>query len=263
MSTFDWNFLISIIPEMLNGLLVTLQITVIVIVLSMLLAVPLAVARMTKIEVIRWTAQGYIEIFRCTPLLVQLFWIFYALPVLLGITIPGFLSAVIALTANLTAFMAEAYRSGFQAVPVKQVEAGKMLRLSRLQQLRYIIVPQALKQQTPVILSLNISLFKDTALVSTIAVSDLMFSANTIATESYKSLEVFTVAALIYFAIAFPASLVTSYLERRSQLAGERGAPTARRSLRARLSREDQAALALSGAGTTDSSSTLNGTERS
>lgn len=224
MSKFDWGFLGSILPEMLNGLLVTLEITVIVIVLSMLLAVPLAVARMTKIEVIRWVAQGYIEIFRCTPLLVQLFWIFYALPVMLGITVPGFLSAVIALTANLTAFMAEAYRSGFQAVPVEQIEAGQMLRLNKFQQLRYIIVPQAIKQQIPVILSLNISLFKDTALVSTIAVPDLMFTANTIASESYKSLEVFTLAAIIYFAIAFPASVITSHIERRSQLAGQRGA---------------------------------------
>jgi His/Glu/Gln/Arg/opine family amino acid ABC transporter permease subunit len=226
MHSFDWSFFSSIIPQMLHGLLVTLEITVIVIVLSMLLAVPLAVARMTKIEVIRWVAQGYIEIFRCTPLLVQLFWIFYALPVLLGITLPGFLSAVIALTANLTAFMAEAYRSGFQAVPVEQVEAAQMLRLSRVQQLQYIIVPQALKQQIPVILSLNISLFKDTALVATIAVTDLMFTANTISAQSYKALEVFTLAALIYFVVAFPASLITSHIERRGQLAGQRGAKT-------------------------------------
>ena len=223
MSTFDWSFFTSVIPEMLSGLWVTLQLTVIVIVLSMILAAPLAVARMARIEVIRWAAQGYIEIFRCTPMLVQLFWIFYALPVLLGVTISGFLSAVIALTANLTAFMAEAYRSGFQSVPVEQVEAGQMLRLSRFQQLRYIIVPQAIKQQTPVILSLNISMFKDSALVSTIAVSDLMFTANTISSESYKSLEVFTLAAFMYFAIAFPASLITSSIERRAQLAGQRG----------------------------------------
>ena len=226
MGKFDWSFVNDIIPQMLSGLLTTLEITVIVIVLSMILAVPLAVARMTKIEVIRWVAQGYIEIFRCTPLLVQLFWIFYALPVLLGITLPGFLSAVIALTANLTAFMAETYRSGFQSVPVEQVEAAQMLRLSRVQQLQYIIVPQALKQQIPVILSQNISLFKDTALVATIAVPDLMFTANTISAQSYKALEVFTVAALIYFAIAFPASVITSHIERRSQLAGQRGAKT-------------------------------------
>lgn len=214
---FDWDAVAKAFPSMLGGLGTTLELTVITIAISMVLAVPLAVARMARIEVIRWGAQGYIEVFRCTPMLVQLFWIFYALPALTGVTLPGFTSAAIALTANLTAFMAEAYRSGFQAVPVEQVEAGRMLQLSRYEQLRHIIVPQALRQQLPVILSLNISLFKDTALVSTIAVSDLMFVSNTNAAASYRSLEIFTAAAVIYFVIAFPASLVTSAIERRMQ----------------------------------------------
>jgi His/Glu/Gln/Arg/opine family amino acid ABC transporter permease subunit len=222
---FDWGAVANAWPHLLSGLGVTLQIAAITIVLSMILAVPVAVARMSAIEIVRWIAQLYIEIFRCTPMLVQLFWIYYALPALTGITIPGFASAVIALTANLTAFMAEAYRSGFQAVPVEQIEAGKMLRLSRFQQLRHIIVPQALRQQIPVILSLNISMFKDTALVSTIAVHDLMFQANTAATETYRSLEFFTTAAAVYFCIAFPVSLLTSYFERRGQLARTGRAP--------------------------------------
>lgn len=214
---FDWDVVAQALPSLLQGLGLTLQITVITIVISMILAVPVAVGRMSKIEVIRWAAQGYIEIFRCTPLLVQLFWIFYALPALTGVTLPGYASAVIALTANLTAFMAETYRSGFQSVPVEQVEAGRMLQLSRFQQLRYIIVPQAMRQQLPVILSLNISLFKDTALVSTIAVADLMFISNTISAQNYRALEIFTLAAFIYFAIAFPVSLITSAIERRMQ----------------------------------------------
>ena len=213
---FDWNVVANAFPAMMQGLGLTLQITVITIVISMILAVPLAVGRMSKIEVIRWAAQGYIEIFRCTPLLVQLFWIFYALPALTGVTLPGYASAVIALTANLTAFMAETYRSGFQSVPVEQVEAGRMLQLSRFQQL-------------PVILSLNISLFKDTALVSTIAVSDLMFISNTISSQTYRALEVFTLAAGVYFAIAFPISLITSSIERRMQNSSGMGAPAPRR----------------------------------
>ncbi|GCE43012.1 ABC transporter permease protein [Rhodococcus wratislaviensis] len=221
---FDWNVVADAFPLMLDGLVVTLELTVITIAISMVLAVPVAVARMSEIELVRWGAQAYIEVFRCTPMLVQLFWIFYALPALTGLTISGFTSAIIALSANLTAFMAEAYRSGFQAVPVEQVEAGKMLRLTRLQQLRYIIVPQAIRQQTPVILSLNISIFKDSALVSTIAVADLMFVANTISSETYRSLEVFTLAAVIYFAVAFPVSLATSNLERRMQQNSARGA---------------------------------------
>ncbi|MFE7420041.1 amino acid ABC transporter permease [Rhodococcus sp. NPDC057529] len=231
---FDWNVVADAFPLMLDGLVVTLELTVITIAISMVLAVPVAVARMSEIELVRWGAQAYIEVFRCTPMLVQLFWIFYALPALTGLTISGFTSAIIALSANLTAFMAEAYRSGFQAVPVEQVEAGKMLRLTRLQQLRYIIVPQAIRQQTPVILSLNISIFKDSALVSTIAVADLMFVANTISSETYRSLEVFTLAAVIYFAVAFPVSLATSNLERRMQQNSARGA-TGSQSLLSRM----------------------------
>lgn len=211
---FDWSVVSSNFPRLLDGLGMTITLTVIVVVLSMILAVPVALARMSNVEVVRWIAQGYIELFRCTPLLVQLFWVYYALPTLTGITIPGLVSAAIALTLNLTAFMSEALRSGFQAVPVEQVEAGKMLRLTRWQQIRYIIIPQAVRQQLPVILSLNISLFKDTALVSTIAVADLMFTANKIASESYRALEILTTAALMYFVIAFPVSLILSRVER-------------------------------------------------
>jgi polar amino acid transport system permease protein len=211
---FDWSVVSSNFPRLLDGLGMTITLTVVVVVLSMILAVPVALARMSNVEVVRWIAQGYIELFRCTPLLVQLFWVYYALPTLTGITIPGLVSAAIALTLNLTAFMSEALRSGFQAVPVEQVEAGKMLRLTRWQQIRYIIIPQAVRQQLPVILSLNISLFKDTALVSTIAVADLMFTANKIASESYRALEILTTAALMYFVIAFPVSLILSRVER-------------------------------------------------
>lgn len=225
MSGYDFEWSVVDWSRLLDGLGLTLQLAAITIVLSMVLAVPVGVARMSKIEIIRWVAQGYIELFRCTPMLVQLFWIYYALPPLLGVTIPGFACAVIALTANLTAFMAEAYRSGFQSVPVEQIEAGKMLRLTTWQQLRYIILPQSLRQQTPVILSLNISMFKDTALVSTIAVGDMMFKATEAASESYRSLEWFSTVAVMYFVIAFPASLLTSHLERRNQLAAQGRAP--------------------------------------
>lgn len=229
---FDWSLVWTSLPRLFEGLAMTIQITVIVLVLSMILAVPVALARMSSIEVLRWVAQGYIEIFRCTPLLVQLFWIYYALPTLTGITLPGFASAVIALTGNLTAYMAETYRSGFQSVPVEQIEAGKMLRLTRAQQVRYIILPQALKQQLPVILSYNVTLFKESALVSTIAVTDLMFMANQIASESYRALEMFTTAAMIYFVIAFPATLVLSRIERNMLQGERRGNGESRRSLR-------------------------------
>lgn len=225
---FDWSGVTDHIPQLAHGLLVSVELTVIASALSMALAVPVGFARMSEIDLVRWVAQAYIEIFRCTPMLVQLFWIYYALPALFGITLPGFTSAAIALTANMTAFTAEALRSGFQSVPVEQIEAAKMLRLSGVERTVFIILPQALRQQLPVLVSLNISLFKDTALVSTIAVADLMFVSNSIATQTYRSFEPLTVAALLYFVIAFPASLIVSRLERNMMRSGHAGPPRRR-----------------------------------
>ncbi|MCU1527864.1 MAG: hypothetical protein JWP75_1627 [Frondihabitans sp.] len=219
----DWGVAIAGLPLMIQGLGLTVLITVIVLALSLVLAVPVALARMSEIDALRWAAQIYIEIFRCTPLLIQIIWIFYALPTLTGITLPGFWAAVVALTFNLTAYMAEAYRSGFQAVPVEQVEAAKMLRLSRFAQIRYIVIPQAMKQQLPVILSLSISSFKDTALISTIGVADLMYTSQNLALQSYRSLEVLTFAAGLYFVVAFPVSIIVNQLERRTPGSGRAG----------------------------------------
>ena len=222
---FDWSVLGPALPHLLHGLVLTIEISVIVIVISTVLGFPLAVARMSRHEIIRWPAQVYIEIFRCTPLLVQLLWVFYALPAVLGITIPAVPSVCIALTANLTAFMAEAYRAGMQSVPVEQIEAAQMLRLSRYQILRNIIIPQAFRQQIPIILSLDVSLFKDTSLVSALGVADLTFQGNVLSSQTYRPLEIFTTVALIYFIIAFPLTLITSAIEARITRSSSFGAP--------------------------------------
>lgn len=222
---FDWSVLQSALPHLLTGLRETVIIAVVVIAISTVLGFPLALARMSRIEVIRWPAQLYIEIFRCTPMLVQLFWVFYALPAFLGITMSSFLSVVIALSANLTAFLAEAYRAGMQSVPVEQIEAAQMLRLSRLSIIRHIVVPQAFRQQIPTILSLDVSMFKDTSLVSTLGVGDLMFQGNILSSQTYRPMEIFTGVALIYFIVAFPLTLITSAVERHYIAASSIGAP--------------------------------------
>jgi polar amino acid transport system permease protein len=190
----------------------------------MIIAVPLALARMSSITAIRWLAQLYIEIFRGTPLLVQLIWVYYALPAALGISLAPFTAVVIALSANLTAFMAEAYRAGFQSVPKEHVEAAQVLGLRQLHVVRFITVPQAIKQQIPVILSLNISLFKDSSLVSTLGVADLVYRGNIASSLLFRPMEIYTTVAIIYFAIAFPATLITSYIERRMIRSHEGGA---------------------------------------
>ncbi len=219
---FDWSIIPPIFPSLLQGLELTLEITVVTIAVSMVVAVPLALARMATVTIIRWPAQLYIEIFRGTPLLVQLIWVYYALPVVLGINLPAFIAVVIALSANLTAFMAEAYRAGFQAVPKEHLEAAQVVGLRRIDQIRFVTVPQALRQQIPVILSLNISLFKDSSLVSTLGVADLTYKGNIESSILFRPMEIYTTIAAIYFIIAFPATLITSAVERR-MLAGQEG----------------------------------------
>ena len=215
MYQFDWSVIPPILPLLLKGLELTLKISVTVIVVSMIIAIPLAFARSSKVGFIRWPAQIYIELFRGTPLLVQLIWVYYALPVVLGIALPSFTSVVLALSGNLIAFMAETYRAGLQSVPKEHVEAGQVLGLSRINVMRYIIIPQAFLQQIPVILSLVVSLFKDTSLVSTLGVQDLTYRGNIESSELFRPMEIYTTVALIYFAVAFPATLLTSYIERR------------------------------------------------
>jgi polar amino acid transport system permease protein len=229
---FDWSIIPPILTLLLRGLALTLEITVVTIVVSMIVAVPLALARMSLVTVIRWPAQLYIEVFRGTPLLVQLIWVYYALPAVLGISLQPFIAVVIALSANLTAFMAEAYRAGFQAVPREHLEAGQVLGLPRRDIVRFITVPQALRQQIPVILSLNISLFKDSSLVSTLGVADLTYQGNIESSLLFRPMEIYTTVAAIYFLIAFPATLITSYIERRMMRAQEGHGPRGTRGSR-------------------------------
>lgn len=215
MYKFRWDIFWSAWPVLSHGLLLTIQITAIVMVISMLVAVPLAAMRMSNIQLLRWPAQAYIELFRCTPLLIQLIWIYYALPALTGISLSARLSAIIALSANISAYMAETYRAGFQSVPREHIEAGRILGLSHFDVLRSVTLPQMIRQQIPVILSLDIILLKDTSLVSTIGLADLTYDGNLLASQNFRPLEVYTALAVMYFLIAFPATLAVNALERR------------------------------------------------
>lgn len=225
---FDWSIIDEVVPALIQGLWLTLTIAAVTIVASAVLAFPLAFARMSEIGVIRWAAQIYIEIFRCTPMLVQLIWVFYALPAITGVALPSVVTVIIALTLNLTAFMAEVYRAGLQSVPKEQVEAAEVLQLSRFTIQRFIVIPQAFKQQIPAILSLNISCFKDTSLVSVLGVAEITFQGNVMASQTYRPMEVFTLVALMYFIFAFPATLLTSHIERRMLQQGMRPAKGSR-----------------------------------
>ena len=212
---FDWGLAVRYLPLLVQGLLTTLKISAIVIALGLVLGIFVAAGRLSKDPKISKPVAAYIEIFRGTPALVQLVWFYYCLPIFLGVNLPGYSAIVVALTLNVAAFYGEAYRSGIQALGKDQIDSADVLGLSYFHKMCYVIVPQAFRMVIPVLLSLSISLFKDTSLVSTLGVGDLMYQGRVVATQTYRPIEILTSVAAIYFLVAFPVSVLTRRLELR------------------------------------------------
>jgi polar amino acid transport system permease protein len=211
--TFEWGLALRYLPLLVQGLLTTLKISAVLIALGLVLGLFVAGGRLSKNPFINGPVSAYVELFRGTPALVQLVWFYYCLPIFLGISLPGFTAIVVALTLNVAAFYGEAYRSGIQALSKDQIDSADVLGLSYFQKMYYVIVPQAFRLVIPVLLSLSISLFKDTSLVSTLGVGDLMYQGRVVATQTYRPIEILTSVAVIYFIIAFPISMLTRRLE--------------------------------------------------
>ncbi len=210
-----WRIIPRALPVLFLGLRLTLEITLVVIILGFMVGIVVAAGRLARNPLLSKAVALYIEFFRGTPALVQLVWIYYCLPIVLGLELPSFASIVVALTLNVGAFYGEAIRAGIQAIPRDQGEAADILGLSYMDKMRFVVLPQAFRIIIPVALSQSISLFKDTSLVSTLGVADLMYQARVLSTETYRPLEILTVAALIYFMLAFPCTIATRVLELR------------------------------------------------
>lgn len=214
--TFDFNA-VSLGP-LIEGLVVTVQLTIAANLIGVILGFPLALLLMSRAAVIRWPATLFVEFFRCTPAIVQIVWFFYCVPMLFNVFLGSVTMGILALGLNLMAFNAEAYRAAIQAVPREQLDAGIALGLNPLQRVFHIVLPSALRASVPVLLTNGIVIFQQSALVAIVAVQDLMYQAKTLATETYRPIETFTIAALIYFAVSFPVSQVVGWLERRRQI---------------------------------------------
>ncbi len=201
---------------LLQGLLLTVTLTLIVITLSLVLAVPVALCRMSSRVAIRGPASVYVEVIRGTPLLLQLVYIYYVLPGI-GITLNGFVAAIVGLTLNYTAYMSEVYRGGILAVPRHQWEAAATIGLSRARTFQRIILPQTLRIVTPTLGNYFISLFKDTALASVVTVQELTFTGQIISARSYQYFTIYTVTGVLYLAVGYPSAVFVKWLEKRSQ----------------------------------------------
>jgi polar amino acid transport system permease protein len=212
---YDWDFgvLWKYRSLLISGLLYTLLFTVVCVILGLLVGLVTGLGRLSTNPYITAPLRAYIEVFRCTPVLVQLVWFYYALPVLAGIELSATAAATLCLTLYGGAFYSEIVRGGIIAIDAGQTEAGKALGMTRLQLLRRIVLPQAFKKMVPPLMNQSIMQLKNTSLLSVLAVPDLLYQGQVIAHDTYRPLELYTFIALAYFAVLLPVTIWAKRLE--------------------------------------------------
>ena len=214
---YHWNFefLWGFRKLLFMGLGYTAAYTVICTVLGLAIGLAVAMGRLSRPIWLRAPLRAYVEVFRCTPVLVQLVWFYYALPVILNIQVPAVVAATLVLSLYTAAFYAEIFRGGIVSIERGQWDAARALGLRWGPMMRRVVLPQAVRRMVPPFLNQSIIQLKNTSLVSTIAVPDLLYQGTLITSDTYKPLEVYTVVALIYFALLFPATRLVQWLEGR------------------------------------------------
>src|SRR5580700_3845238 len=215
---WDFAFLLRYVPLFWKGVLVTLAYTVGTITIGLIIGLVIGMGRLSRSKLLNIPLIAYIEAFRCTPLLVQLVWFYYALPVLLGIQIPATAAAVMTLSAYTGAFYAEIFRGGIISIEQGQWDAARALGLRRWHVMRKVILPQAVRRMVPPFVNQSITQLKNTSLVSTIAVPDLLYNGTLITADTYRPLEVYTVIAIIYFVLLLPSTMLAQRYEKQLQV---------------------------------------------
>lgn len=213
--TLDISILGRFIDALALGLWTTIKLTLLCIVLGTTLGFVIGLLRSGANKVVRAALGFYVELFRGTPVLIQLFWIFFCLPLILGVELSNFVSATIALTLYMGAITSETFRASLRSVGREQLDACVALGLPRRAQIVNVIMPQAVLRAAPTLLSNAISLFKESALVSAVGMADLMFIGQNISNNTARPVEVLTAVAAIYFVIAFPLTRVVTLLEQK------------------------------------------------
>ena len=198
-----------------QGLGVTLLYTVTTVAVGLLIGLGVGVLRTIGPRWVSVPLRAYIELFRCTPLLVQIVWMYYALPVLIGVNLSAGTACFLTLSLYAGAFYAEIFRGGIEAIDKGQWEAGRAIGMRSPRIFRRIVLPQAVQVMIPSFSNQTILQLKNTSLVSVVAVGDLLYQGTVVTAASYRPLEVYTVVAVAYFAVLFPLTLLAGRLERR------------------------------------------------
>lgn len=204
-----------VIPRLFDGMLITIKLTLMSGMIGLILGLPIALFRISSIKFFSWAATAYIALFRGTPLLLQILFIYFALPTLININLDAFPAGILALSLNASAYLAEIYRAGILSVPKGQAEAARALGLSSNQTMFKIIIPQTYRVIIPPVVNELSALTKDTSLVSVISLGELLFVTQRIGAKFLRPWEVYIWAGLGYLIIVLILSYTASKLEQK------------------------------------------------
>lgn len=212
-----WSSTLQFLPPLLKAAGSTLVITFASMIIALVIGLLVALARLSGNRVLSACMSVYIEVMRGTPLLVQLVYIYFVLPVI-GISIEPIPAAILGLGLNYGAYMSEVYRSAIQSIDHGQTEAALSLGYTHRQALWHVVIPQSMMVAVPPLGNYFISLLKDTSLASVIAVVELLKTANVIAGQTFRTIQIYTLVALLYLAMSYPLSRLVHRLERRMRV---------------------------------------------
>ncbi len=212
---FRWDVVWANMPFLLSGLSQTLLISAVTLIASVVVGLVLALADMSPLRPVRWLSYAIGEIVRNTPILVQLLWVYYVLPIVFDISIDAFTACIIGLTLYSSAFIAEIYRAGIQSVPKGQREAAQVLGLSPTATFLRIVLPQALRVTLPPLAANFVQLIKYSSLAAVISVPEITRRGMELSSSTFRPLEIFTVIAVVYFFICWPLAQSIRIWERR------------------------------------------------
>ena len=212
---FRWDVVWNNLPFLLSGLQQTLLISAITLVLSVLLGMVIALADMSSVRPIRFLGYAFGEIVRNTPILVQLLWVYYVLPIVFDISIDAFSACIIGLTIYSSAFISEIYRAGIQSVPKGHREAARVLGMSTFDAFIRIVLPQALRATLPPLAANFVQLIKYSSLAAVISVSEVTRRGMELSSSTFRPMEIFTFIAVMYFIICWPLAQSIRFMEAR------------------------------------------------
>jgi polar amino acid transport system permease protein len=217
--TLDWSAVWDNRDRLLAGAGMTVALTAATMALALPGGLILAFLRLSPYRAVRGAAASFVEFFRATPLILQIYWIFYVMPAAFDVRLSEFATALLGLSLNVSAFNSETFRAGILSIRTGQWNAGLALGMSKLQVMREIVLPQAVMRVLPALASTWVSLFKDTSLVSIIAVADLSYVALKVRSETYRILEVLTAMAALYCIMGYPQAKLADWVHRKLKVA--------------------------------------------